>query len=286
MATVIARDRSGYRRLRFIEIIVSENSSAIEACHLRYQLDNRTLSLMDRGDKPVAADMLGSLRVLDSANCAVNLAESWQEFRGDTVSLHLDIAPKQTASVTQRVFASAIDESGAASKLAEFASWKAAAGPTHGNPWSFPPTPPSVVLESMRPAGRNKYAVTVRANDVNGAGDIDAVELIVNNVADGRSSCYLRYERKAHRLLLMNDAGTAFSEPIESGSAKGLSNSYCTIEAPELPAVKSAYDVYFSIELSLTERLRKRRTVFLSAVDRGGLRQSWRAHAVLPEAPD
>ena len=83
----------------------------------------------------------------------------------------------------------------------------------------------------------------------------------------------------------MNDAGTAFSEPIESGSAKRLSNSYCTIGAPEAPVVKSAYDVYFSIEVSLTEKLRNRRTIFLSAVDRGGLQQSWRAYAVLPEAP-
>ena len=228
---------------------------------------------------------MGSLRVLDNANCAVNLAESWKEFRGHIVSLHLDIALKQTASATQRVFARAIDESGAASRLAEFASWKTVTGQAHGNPWSFPPTPPSVSLESMKHMGRDKHVLTVRASDVNAVEDVDALEVIVNNVADGRSSCYLRYDRKANTLLLMNDAGTAFSEPIQSGSAKQLSNSYCTIGTPEAPKVRSAHVVSFTIKLSLTERLRNRRIIFLSASDLGGLRQSWRAHAVLPEAP-
>jgi hypothetical protein len=267
-------------------MIVSEANNIIDGCHLRYQLDSRTLSLLERGDKPVEGDLLGSLRVLDNANCAVNLAESWQEFSGDTVSLHLDIALKQRASAIQRVFARAIDESGAASKLTEFASWKLAAGQAHGNPWSFPPTPPSVALESMKRVGRDKHVLTVRASDINGVEDVDTVEVIVNNVADGRSSCYVRYERKANTVSLMNDAGTAFSEPIQSGSAKQLSNSYCTIGAPEAPTVKSAYVVSFTIELSLTERLRNRKSVFLSAVDRGRLRQRWKAHAVLPEAPD
>ncbi len=284
MATVTARDESGYRQLKFIQIIVGEANNTIEACHLRYQLDNRTLSLLDRGDKPVGEDMLGSRQVLDNANCAVNLAESWQEFSGDSVTLHLDLAVKQSANATRRIFARAIDESGAASKLTEFASWKPT-GQTHGRPWSFPPTPPSVSLESVKHVGHDKQVLTVLASDVNGVEDVDALELIVNNGDDGRSSCYVRYERKTNTVSLMNDAGTAFSEPIPSGSAKQLSNSFCTIRAPEAPTVKSAYVVSFTIELSLTEKLRNRRSIFLSAVDLGGLRQSWRDYAVLPEAP-
>ena len=137
----------------------------------------------------------------------------------------------------------------------------------------------------MKHVGGDKHVLTVRASDVNGVEDVEALEVIVNNVGDGRSSCYLRYERKAITVSLMNDAGTAFSEPIQSGSAKRLSNSYCTIGAPEAPVVKSAYVVSFTIELSLTEKLRNRRIIFLSAVDLGGLRQSWRDYAVLPEAP-
>jgi hypothetical protein len=85
----------------------------------------------------------------------------------------------------------------------------------------------------MKHVGGDKHVLTVRASDVNGVEDVDALEVIVNNVGDGRSSCHLRYERKANTVSLMNDAGTAFSEPIQSGSAKRLSNSYCTIGAPE-----------------------------------------------------
>jgi hypothetical protein len=282
MMTVTARDGDGYRRLKLVQIIANETNSYDGGCYLRYEVDRRILWLMDGRDRATGVAALGQPEVLEDARCTVNLAESWPEFRGDTVTLHLDVALKPKVSATQRVFARAIDEKGIESKLTEFAAWKPAAGQARENPWDFPPTPPSLSVESKKLAGSDKYILRVRASDLNGAEDIDVVEVIVNNVVDGRNTCYLRYDRRANTVSLINNAGTPSREPIEPGSSKELSNSYCAIAAPDAPSVKGSYDVYFSFQLALTEKMLAKRTIYLSAVDREGLRQSWRAYAILP----
>jgi hypothetical protein len=214
----------------------------------------------------------------------VNLAESWPEFRGDTLTLHLDIALKPEVRTTQRVFVRAIDGNGVASQFSEFDSWKPAAGQVQEYPWSFPPNPPTLSVESRKLPGVEKYGLTVRASDVNGVEDIDAVDVIVNNIPDRRHSCYFRYDRNTKAVSLMNNGGTAFTGPLEPGSPKQLSNSYCAITVPDSPVVKGPYDVYLSFEVVLSKKMLEKRTIYLAVVDREGLRQDWRAYALLPAA--
>ncbi len=285
MMTVTARDGDGYRCLKFVQIIANETDSYDGGCYLRYEVDRRILWLMNGRDRATGAGELGEQQVLEDGVCTVNLAGSWPEFRGDTLSLHLDLALKPKIRATQRVFARAIDEKGIESKLTEFASWKPPAGEVRENPWDFPPTPPSLTVESKKLAGREKYALRVGASDLNGAEDIDAVEVIVNNVVDGRNTCYLRYDRRANTVSLVDDSGTPSRARIEPGSSKQLSNSYCAIAVPDSPSVKGSYDVYFTFELALTEKMLTKRTIYLSAIDREGLRQSWKAYANLPTEP-
>ena len=82
----------------------------------------------------------------------------------------------------------------------------------------------------------------------------------------------------------MNDDGTGLTGLIELGSPKQVSNSYCAIAVPDSPLVKGPYDVYFSFEVILTEKMLEKRTIYLAAVDREGLRRDWKAYALLPAA--
>jgi hypothetical protein len=276
--TVTARDEGGYRRLKYVQFTIAD------ACYLRYQVDNRVLWLMKDDDNSTGVGLLGSLQILENTRCTVNLAESWPEFRRDTITLHLDVALKPEVRTAQRVFARAIDENGIASKLAEFDAWKPAAGQVEENPWTFPPSPPALSVEPKKVAGLDKYLVTVRMTEINGGEDIDTAGVLINDVVDGRHSCHLRYDRKAKTMSLMTDSGSAFTGPVELGSPNQLSNSYCAIGVPDLPVVKGRYEVSFSFEVTLTQRMRDKKNlyIFLAAVDREGLRQNWRASAVLP----
>jgi hypothetical protein len=269
--------------LKFVHLIVNEINTSAGACHLRYDLDYRVLWMIDAsGNGSTGVGMPGSLQVLENAKCSVNLAESWPEFRRDTLTLHLNIALKPEVRATQRVFVRAIDERGVASPFSEFDSWKPAAGEVQESPWSFPPNPPTLSVDRKKLAGAEKYRLIVRAIDVNGADDIDAVEVLVNNVVDVRHACHFRYDRNTKSVSLMNDAGTGFTGPVAHGSSKQLSNSYCAITVPDAPVVKGPYDVYFTFDLILTEKMLEKRTIVLAAVDREGLRQDWKAYAPLP----
>jgi hypothetical protein len=146
----------------------------------------------------------------------------------------------------------------------------------------FPPTPPSVSIDHKKLTGRDRHLVTVRVSDLNGEQDIDEGEVLVNNVVDRRHACHFRYDRKANTVSLMNDAATAFTGPIELGSPKQLSNSYCSIAVPEAPIVKGPYAVDLSFEVALTDKMLDKRIVWAAAVDREGLRQHWRAYILLP----
>ena len=284
MFTITARAGGGYRRLKFVKFIANDTNSAAGACYLRYQLDARILWLMDGENSSTGVSMLGSPQVFENTKCSVNLAESWQEFRGDSLILHLDIALKPGVRSAQRIFATAVDENLRASEVKEFAPWLPAAGEVREDPWTFPPGPPSLSVEPTKLKDESKYILKVRAIDLNGAENIDAVEVMVNNAVDGRHSCLFRYDTRAKTVSLRDDAGSSYSAPLQLGSTKQLSNSYCAIAAPDPPLVKGRYDVYLSFEFSPTERMLKKGVVaiFLAAVDRQGLRQNWRAYAVLP----
>ncbi len=281
MFTLTARNSDGYRRLRYVSFIANETDTVDGACYLRYQIDNRVLWLMKGDDNSTGVGMLGSPLVLENGKCAVNLAESWPEFHGDTVTLRLDVALKPAVRATQRVFARAVDENGTASKLTEFASWKPVSGVTE-NPWVFPPGPPTMSIEHKKLAGLDKHLITVDINDLNGVEDIDAAEVLISNVLDGRNGCYLRYDKRANAVSLRNDAGTAYAEPIELGSRKQLSNSYCAVAVPEAPVIRAPHAVGISFEVALTEKMLKKRTIWAAAVDREGLRRNWRLDANLP----
>jgi len=111
------------------------------------------------------------------------------------------------------------------------------------------------------------------------------VEVRVNNAFDSRHSCLIRFDAGPKTVSLRNDAGSAYSALVELGSSKQLSNSYCAIAAPDRPVVKGRYHVSFAIEVAPTQKTldKKNMVIFLAAVDREGLRQNWRAYAVLPK---
>jgi hypothetical protein len=285
MFTLTARKEGGYRRLKFVKFIANDTNSFDGACYLRYEVDRRILWLMDGSDRASGAAMLGSQQVLENAKCSVNLTESWPEFRGDTVTLHLAVALKTDVHRTQRIFAEADDESGLASALKEFLPWLPSAGEVREDPWTFPPGPPTLSVERTKVKDRNQYILKIGATDLNGFEDVDTVEVMVNNAFDSRHSCLIRFDAGPKTVSLRNDAGSAYSAPVELGSSNQLSNSYCTIAAPDRPVVKGRYDVYFTVEFAPTQRTLDKENVviFLAAVDREGLRQNWRAYAVLPK---
>jgi hypothetical protein len=136
-------------------------------------------------------------------------------------------------------------------------------------------------VEAKKIEGPEKYLLAIRASDINGAPDVDTVEVIVNSVMDGRNACYVRYDGKARILSLLNDPGTALVGSIEIGSPKQLSNSYCAISTFH-SAANGRYDVEISFELVPTAKMHDKRTIYSSVADREGLRQSWAPSGALP----
>jgi len=95
-----------------------------------------------------------------------------------------------------------------------------------------PPTPPSVGVPSPAMGSGNSSSFTFTFTDPRGYQDLDVVNILVNNVLDGRHACYLAYSVPSSVLYLVDDAGDGggpFAGSVALGSTAPISNSQCSV---------------------------------------------------------
>jgi hypothetical protein len=86
--------------------------------------------------------------------------------------------------------------------------------------------------DSVTPAALNNptQQFTFLFEDSAGYQDLGVVNMLINNVLDGRQACYLAYSQPANMLFLVDDAGSGFAGANILGVATGaIQNSQCAI---------------------------------------------------------
>ncbi len=156
-----------------------------------------------------------------------------------------------------------------------------AAGISYAVNQAAPAVPPPNVkpsITAVTPVAGSGLSTTftVTANDTNGAADIDVINVLINNVLDGRLACYLAYSRPSNVLYLVNDAGTGLVPGMVLNGSGSLSNSACSISGAGTSASAGGNNVTLTLAVTFSQTsFAGHRVVYAAVGDLAAANTGW-----------
>ena len=140
---------------------------------------------------------------------------------------------------------------------------------------------PVVVNVSPSSGSAASQTFTINVSDGNGAADISIVNLLINDALDGRSACYVAYQRltaTTGSLFLVNDLGDAGANLgyMPFPSAATLSNSQCTITGTGSTVSESGSTLTLSLNVTFKPTFGGNRLLY-AAVRDAASNSGWKA---------
>lgn len=107
--------------------------------------------------------------------------------------------------------------------------------------------------------------------------DLDVVNILINNVLDGRQACYLAYSRALNVLYLVNDSGTALLPGLVLNGSGSVANNQCTVNAAGLSASGNGNTLTLTLNMSFGVGFTGNKVVYLAARDVAQGNSGWQA---------
>lgn len=160
------------------------------------------------------------------------------------------------------------------------AQWRRSNGSGPGPGPNPPPTPANAppVVSSVAPADAAGAAqvFTVEFADSDGAEDIDLADLLLNDSLTGVDGCWVRYDRDAAALLLVDDTGRRFAGFVRPGGGS-VFNSQCRLDGKGAAVERSGSVLRLTVPLAFLPAFSGPKTVFAHAVDDSEQEARWSA---------
>jgi len=141
-------------------------------------------------------------------------------------------------------------------------------------------TTPNPVSVSPASGGGSSQVMVFTFNDASGWQDLGVVNVLINNVLDGRNACYLAYSRSAGVLYLVADDGGTLSTGLVLGGAGSVSNSQCAVTGSASAAFGSGNTLTVALNIIFTAGFGGNKVVYLAAGDVAGGNSGWQGLGV------
>jgi glucose/arabinose dehydrogenase len=254
---MLISDTAGYRDIAAVEMIIG--LSTAQSCYVRYERISNLLWLTNDASNLFTGPVTpGTAGTLSNSQCSLNAAPATVSGTGNTLIVTVPLTFTGPFEGAKLIYLWAASTGGQNTGYQQVGTWTV----SH---LAVAPTPVSVTPSSGSGSSTTLQFV---ASDVAGFADIAAMETIVGPI--GAQGCYLRYERTANRLFLVNDAGTQFMGPATPGVAGTLSNSQCSLNAAGATAVGAGNTLTLTVPLVFTAAFAGAKNVFLWAAPVGG----------------
>ncbi len=255
------------------------------SCFVQYhQPTNRLVLQNDAGTGWTSGVAPGGSGSVANSQCTLSAAGSSVVGEGDRLTLHLALTFAAAFGGTKALYLGAVDNGSL------FSGWK-----TAGSwivPASLPPQPPSVISVSPASGSGNTQTFSAVVSDINGRFDIAAVYFLVGTTLQtGAGACFVQYHQPTNRLMLQNDAGTAWTAGVMPGDPGGVSNSQCALSAAASSIVGEGDKLTLTLSLTFAGGFGGTKTLYLGAVDNGSLFSGWKTagtwtiSSALPQPP-
>jgi probable HAF family extracellular repeat protein len=235
--TATFTDSKGWQDLDVVNVLINSALDGRNACYLAYSRPLNTLHLVNDAGTALVSASTGN------SQCIVpNFTASGS---GNTLTLVLSLNFTPAFAGNQIVYLAARDVA------QDNSGWQPM------GVWTVGPGSPAL---SVSPAqGSNSVQTfTFTFTDPKSSSDLGVVNILINNVLDGRQACYLAYSNPLGVLYLVNDAGTGLL-PASAG------NSQCS--ATVASASGSGNTLTLTLNVTFTPQFSGNRVVYLASRD-------------------
>lgn len=114
-------------------------------------------------------------------------------------------------------------------------------------------------------------------SDPDGWKDIQSVSFLINYQPDAKDCVYLYYDRKANKLFLRNDPGTAWLGGFAPGANKVIQNSYVRLDCAKttVSGFKATLAISWPLIFNAGFARKETRNIYLSVKDAAGAEDPW-----------
>ncbi|MEZ5354032.1 MAG: BACON domain-containing carbohydrate-binding protein [Bryobacteraceae bacterium] len=207
-------DGEGGADLEEMRVRLGSHRDDPNGCEFAYR---RSTNLLSAGGQSASPGTPGQL---SGPICLIDPQRSRVITQGNRVDLEIYI--NLTAIKRLAVYQSATDRAGNA--------WSWTPVGTAGSELTVPGKP-RVLSLSPRSAGFDRETFAFTVSDDDGYADIESISVLINDALNPNRACYFGYHRPTNTVLLLNDAGTAYVDPLPLGGGGAIQNSQCRIEA-------------------------------------------------------
>jgi hypothetical protein len=238
--------------------------SAASSCLLYYDRPANTIFLLNDAGTAWASGQPGSATTLQNSQCAITLADSSAAPVGDTLTVTAAMTFKAAFNGAKNIFMYATNgtvDSG----------WQ-----DRGD-WTVAAVGEAVTADSATPNSGSGASQTfaLAYSSTLGATNLTTTWVWFNDTLAGSaaSSCLAYYDRPAHTLFLLNDAGTAWmSSGMGSGST--LQNSQCSLAPASSSANPSGNTLTVNLAVTFKAAFNGAKNIFMYGTN-GILASGW-----------
>ena len=260
----VVADPNGSDDLRAARFLVNSALTAAGGCYLLYRSSERAFWLRDDANQNwLGPATPGTGAVLANSQCRLELAGSTASTAGSELSAAVLLRFQGSFFGAKGVWVLAEDVNGASSGWQRLGTWT----PINNRP-------PAV--ESVTPASGEGIIQVFEAafSDPNGAGDLRAGHLLVNDRLSGVGACYARYQ-PATGLWLRNDAGDGWLGPAAPGSGATLANRQCRVGLASATVDSSGNRLAVSVSFQFETGFVGTKRLYLLAEDNALQNSGW-----------
>jgi hypothetical protein len=262
----VVSDPNGYSDIDLVNFLIGVQTDGTSACFVSYSRSSGKLSLASDSATAWTGLLPGASGSVSNSQCALAGAGSSVSGSGNNLTLQLALSFTPAFSGAKTVYVAATDRASLNSGYRTLGTWTV--------PGAVPNQPPVPVSVTPFSGKGSTQTFTLVTSDAGGFSDITALYFVVNSSWTA-PSCFIEFDTGVRRLLLMNDAGSAWLPGTTLGSSAGVSNSQCTLNAAQSSMSGSGNLLTLNLSLSFGAGFAGQKTVFVMAFDRGGLNSGW-----------
>ncbi|MEO8026402.1 MAG: Ig-like domain-containing protein, partial [Bryobacteraceae bacterium] len=265
-------ETAGVQDIGVVNLLINNYLDGGHACYLAYSSPQNVLYLVNDAGNNINGIVLNGSGTLSNSQCTISGAGSSASGVGTTLTLTLTITFKQAAfSGNKVIWAAARD-------IAENSSgWRNLGVALIA---SLTPTYPSLVTISPQTGTGSGSLFSLQFRDATSNANFRTVQFLLNTAIDGRSACYLGYDRINNLLYLVDDNGGSLRPAVipalggSSGSGT-VSNSQCTVKGATSAVHTTATDLFLDIDLTFSSAFNGPKTTYLGAQTANGGNTGW-----------
>jgi len=266
--TFLFSDPNGAGDLRYMFMLIGDRVRGDGVCLPHY--DGSKLWLVnDAGTGWLGPLTPGAAGTLENSQCAINGGASGVSASGTNLTVQLAISFKAAFAGAKTVYMQAIDRGGLDTGTQARGTWTVGGGVNQA---------PSVVSVTPSSGSGTSQTFTFLFSDPDGAGDLRYMFMLIGDRVRGDGVCLPHYD--GSKLWLVNDAGTGWLGPLTPGAAGTLENSQCAINGGASGVSASGTNLTVQLAISFKAAFAGAKTVYMQAIDRGGLDTGTQARGV------